>query len=107
MQITGRSRYELFLELEKPELEPLPTERFSISRWKKARVHIDYHVEVKKSYYSVPYRFIGKQVEVKYNDRIVAIYYDCKRIAGSGRPGCCPAFSQDPYQGREKDHNLA
>ncbi len=81
MQVTGRSRYELFVELEKNELKPLPKERFSLSQWKKARVHIDYHVEVKKSFYSVPYRLIGKQVEIKYNERVVEIYHDCKRIA--------------------------
>lgn len=85
MQVTGRSRYELFVELEKGQLKALPPERFSICRWKKAKVHIDYHVGAEKSYYSVPYRLIGEQVEIKYNERVVEIYHKGKRVASHVR----------------------
>lgn len=82
MAVTGKSRLELFQELEKPALRPLPAERFEIYNYKSpSKVHIDYHVEVEKSYYSVPYTFIGEPVEVKYNSRIVEIYNKRKRIA--------------------------
>ena len=81
MQITGRSRRELFEELERTELRPLPPVRFSVFSWKTAKVHIDYHVAVEKSYYSVPYSLIGKQVQIKHNERTVQVYYNGKRVA--------------------------
>jgi transposase len=49
------SRRALFESLERPVLRPLPSEPYVFSRWKKVRVHIDYHVEFDKHYYSVPY----------------------------------------------------
>jgi len=82
MAVTGKSRHELFMEIEKPALKSLPEERFEIYNYKApATVHIDYHVEVEKSYYSVPYTLIGETVEVKYNSRVVEVYYKNKRVA--------------------------
>jgi transposase len=62
-KMTGcrRSR---FLQLEKATLRPLPPRRYEFGEWRKAKVHPDYHIEVARSYYSVPYRFIGERVEV-------------------------------------------
>jgi transposase len=81
MQVTGRSRRELFVELEQPQLKALPADRFSLCAWKTAKVHIDYHVEVEKSYYSVPYRLIGRQVQIKYNEQTVHVYHDVACVA--------------------------
>ena len=44
------SRKSLFEELEKPALLPLPSRRFEIALWKKAKANIDYHVELEGSY---------------------------------------------------------
>lgn len=83
MAVTGKSRQELFEEIEKPALRPLPAERFEIYNYKSpAKLHIDYHIEVEKSYYSVPYTLIGETVDVKYNSRVVEIYHKRKRVAG-------------------------
>ena len=38
----------------------MPAARYAYAEWKKARVHIDYHVEVLEHYYSVPYALIKK-----------------------------------------------
>lgn len=82
MAVTGKSRRELFEEIEKPVLRPLPAERFEIYNYKPhSKLHIDYHVEVEKSYYSVPYTLIDKYVDVKYNSRVVEIYHKNRRIA--------------------------
>jgi transposase len=82
MAVTGKSRRELFEEIEKPVLRPLPVERFEIYNYKKpTKLHIDYHVEVEKSYYSVPYTLIGKYVDVKYNSRVVEVYHNNRRVA--------------------------
>ena len=55
MRHLGQSRRELFESLDKPALAPLPVQPYEFARWKKARVHIDYHVSFEKHYYSVPY----------------------------------------------------
>ncbi len=82
MRVTGKSRHDLFVEIEKPALRPLPAERFEIYNYKTpTKVHIDYHVEVQKSYYSVPYTLIGETVEVKYNSRVVQVYHKNRRVA--------------------------
>lgn len=82
MTVIGKSRLELFEEVEKPALKPLPEERFEIYNYKpSAKVHIDYHLEVEKSYYSVSYTLIGKTVAAKYNSQVVEIYYQNKRVA--------------------------
>jgi len=49
------SRATLFAQLDRPALHPLPATRYEFGEWKKVRVNIDYHVEVERHYYSVPY----------------------------------------------------
>jgi transposase len=86
MAVTGKSRRELFEEIEKPALRPLPAERFEIYNYKTpTKLHIDYHVEVEKSYYSVPYTLIGEYVDVKYNSRVVEVYHNKRRVASHVR----------------------
>ena len=53
------SRRSLFEQLDRPALRPLPAERYVFAQWKKARVNIDYHVEVERHYYSVPHALVG------------------------------------------------
>lgn len=77
----GKSRYDLFLELDKPALKPLPEERYVMSQWKKAKVHIDYHVDVARTYYSVPYTLIGREVDISYTSSRIEIYHKGKRVA--------------------------
>ena len=43
-------------------LAPLPSEPFEYAEWKTAKVHPDYHVEVDKTFCSVPHRLIGRRV---------------------------------------------
>jgi len=81
MQIVKKSREQLFNEIEKPALKKLPSNKFELYNFKKAKVHIDYHIELKGNYYSVPYKYLHKYVEVKYNDLTVQIYCEGKRLA--------------------------
>src|SRR5208337_1910506 len=75
----GQYSCDLFLEIDKPALRPLPKERYTITAWKKATVHIDYHVDVEKTHYSVPYTLIGQEVDVSYTSSMVEIYHRGKR----------------------------
>jgi transposase len=85
MALINKSRYDLFVESEKAALKPLPTERFVIASWITAKVHIDYHVAVEKTYYSVPYTLIGQSVDIRYTGSVVEIYHKSKRVASHMR----------------------
>ena len=76
------SRRELFDNIEKQVLKPLPKERYAIKQCKELTVQFNYHVELREDrhYYSVPWQLKGKRVRVVYDDRNVAIYYDNVRI---------------------------
>jgi transposase len=75
------TRAELFEQLDRPALKPLPAEPFAFFEWKKARVHPDYHVEIDRHYYSVPYWHVHEQVEVRVSSATVEIFLRGKRIA--------------------------
>lgn len=97
MRQYGKSRRELFMELEKHRLASLPQTRFSIGYWSKAKVHIDYHVSVDKSFYSVPYTLIGKPVDIKRTAHQVTVYHDGEVVARHIRTLKRGQYITDPH----------
>jgi transposase len=85
MKHLGRSRSELFEELDRPALKPLPDEPYEFALWKQTTVHIDYHVEFRKHYYSVPHLLIGEQVFLRVTEHIVEIFHKRRRVASHTR----------------------
>ena len=85
MQHLGASRRELYERLDRPVLKPLPAERYQLAEWKPCRVSIDYHVEIDKNYYSVPYQLVGELVEARFTSTIVEVYFKSKRVASHRR----------------------
>ncbi len=85
MQKLGVSRRDLFERLDKPALQPLPNERYAISEWKWCRVNIDYHVEVDRNYYSVPYQLLHERVEACFTTTTVEVYFKDRRVASHRR----------------------
>jgi transposase len=81
MKNIDATRRELFERLDKPALAPLPTGRYEYAEWKTAKVNIDYHIAVEKHFYSVPFQFVGKQVEVRSTASSVEVIYKNRRIA--------------------------
>ena len=79
------SRKSLFIELDKPALRPLPHARYEFAEWKKATVNIDYHVEVDKHRYSVPYQLVRKKIDVRSTQTTVEIFLSGKRVASHRR----------------------
>jgi transposase len=75
------TRRELFETIDKPSLLPLPQTRYQYAEWKKARVHIDYHIEVDGHFYSVPCQLVRKQVEVRLRAQTMEVLYKGNRIA--------------------------
>lgn len=92
----GKSRYDLYLALDLPALKALPARPYRLRRFKIARVNVDYHVEVGKSYYSVPYQLIGKVMEIRYSQTLVEIFYNNKRITIHARLHQAGAYSTQP-----------
>jgi transposase len=79
---TRRSRFE---QLERPAMKALPLRAYEFGEWRKAKVHPDYHVEVGRAYYSVPYRFIGERVDVRLTAQGVEIFHSGTLIAAHAR----------------------
>lgn len=72
-------------ELEKPHLKPLPSTRYEIVVWKKAKLHPDCHVVFGEAYYSAPHRLIGQELLVRATAERVEIYYQHERVATHSR----------------------
>jgi len=71
---TGQQPLALFQLAEENELKPLPMTPFEIVTWHRAKVALDCHIQVANTLYSVPYRYVGKQVDVKLGTKVVEVY---------------------------------
>lgn len=80
MKKFNKSRKELFEELDKPNALPLPQKRYEFALWKQARVQLNYHVSFEEHYYSVPYTFIHKVVDMRGSGEIIEIFHKGERI---------------------------
>ena len=75
------SRLSVFKETEQPVLRPLPPTRYECAEWKQVRAGMDYHVEYDKHFYSVPYQYAGKRLELRATANVVEVFCDHERIA--------------------------
>ncbi len=77
------TRNQEFPALEKQYLQPLPKNSYCLKAFKRLTVQKMGHICLSedKHYYSVPYRFRGKRVEVQYTGHTVEVYFDRERIA--------------------------
>lgn len=76
-RIHGTTRQQvgkMFVEVEKPALSPLPASRFACFQEAKRIVHRDGHVEVGRAYYSVPVEYVGREVWVRWDGRVVRVF---------------------------------
>jgi len=96
MRRYGKSRRELFEEIERDTLKPLPSQRFAYAEWTKAKVNIDYHVEIGRSYYSVPYRFVGEIIEARIGASTIEIFVGGERIAAHARSMRRGTYTTEP-----------
>lgn len=78
-------RQSYFENIDKPALQPLPSAPYEFALWKKARVNIDYHVEVDMNYYSVPYQLAKEQVDVRLTASTVEVLFKGRRVASHRR----------------------
>jgi len=81
MKRLNKSRNTLFKELDEPYLQPLVANSYIYKEFKIATVNIDYHIELQAARYSVPFKYLGEKVEVRYSTSTVEIYHKSKLIA--------------------------
>jgi transposase len=81
MRGLGASRRSLFEQLDRPALIALPATDYEYAEWKRCRVGLDYHVEIAKHWYSVPYQLLRQEVEARITARTVEIFHKGKRVA--------------------------
>jgi len=85
MRRYGVSRRELFDRLDRPALRPLPGAPFIYAEWKKARLNIDYHVELDHHYYSAPHPLVHEVLEGRLTSTTVELFHRGERVASHAR----------------------
>jgi transposase len=96
MEQFGKSRRELFEELDRPALLPLPKHPYEFALWKTARVNIDYHISFDEHFYSVPSRLVHQKVEIRATERMVEIFHQGIQVAIHPRSAVLGRFSTQP-----------
>lgn len=98
------SRKSWYETLEKHALKTLPSKRYIFAQWKTLKVNIDYHVELEKNYYSVPYRLLREKVDVRFTTFTVEILHKGKRVtshtrlSGKGKRSTNPEHMPDAHR---------
>ena len=75
------SRRIVFNEEEKNKLIPLRYPRYQLSEWKTATVQLNYHIQVNRMYYSVPYEYVQSDVDIRVTKDLIEVYFKDMRIA--------------------------
>jgi transposase len=85
MRRLGVSRRDLFESIERSALRALPAQEYEYAEWRLARVGLDYHVEVKDFFYSVPHTLIRAEVDIRVTARTVEVFHRGLRVAAHQR----------------------
>ena len=84
-KLGGISRRELFERVERGALRPLPSTAYECAEWLERTVNTDYHVEVDKHWYSVPYELAHETVWARFTANTVEILHNNGRVASHVR----------------------
>jgi transposase len=91
------SRKSRFQELDFPLLKPLPTEKYEVSAWvAEQKIGPDYHMNIDKHAYSVPYRLVAEKVEARVTAKTVEVIYNNQRVAIHVRSNVIGGYTTDP-----------
>jgi len=72
---------EVFEKEEKARLILLPKEEFKLASVGTRKVYHDCHIYVDYNYYSVPFEYVGRQVEIELTRNLLKVYSQGKEIA--------------------------
>lgn len=76
-----KSRRELFELFDRPQAQALPERSYQYAEWRVATVNIDYHIEVERHYYSVPFRLLREKLDVRITAGTVEAFLKGERVA--------------------------
>jgi len=99
------TRKALFEKVDRPALKPLPRRRFEYAEWKKAKVNIDYHIEVDRHLYSVPFQLVKHHVDVRMTAGTIEVLFKNRRVAShqrSYRPGAFTTLTEHMPKSHQK-----
>ena len=74
------SRYSVFTNEEILFMQTLPAIPYEFSLWKTATVQLNYHVAFDNQYYSVPYAYVRKKVDIRSAKSLVEVFYQNTRV---------------------------
>ena len=77
----GASRRQLFEQLDKRALKPLPVAPYVYAEWKKCRARLDYHIAIDRHYYSVPHHLLKKELWARITAQTVEVFHVGQRVA--------------------------
>lgn len=75
------TRLSQFEVIDKPALKPLPQSPYVYAEFKKARLGIDYHIEVDRHYYSAPYHLVKESLEIRVTEHTIEVFHNNARVA--------------------------
>jgi transposase len=90
--------------IDRPAMIPLPAMRWNYMEHKKARVNIDYHIELDGRLYSVPYQLVRELMDVRYTVSVVEIFHQGKRVASHARLWTPKGSASTQQEHRPKSH---
>lgn len=95
------SRREVFEEVERPLLRPLPAEPFEVCEWVYGRkVQANCHVAYARNYYSVSHLLVGSTVDLRVTEGKVEVFSGGERVATHPR---FPSYARNRYSTRGSD----
>jgi transposase len=102
------TRQELFEQLDRPAMRPLPATRYEFATWTQPKVNIDYHCAVSQHYYSVPYQLVGHRLDVRITEHVVELFFHGRRVASHRRSHVKGGYStQDAHMPERHRAHLA
>lgn len=78
---TKKIPQEVFEQQEKQHLLKLPLESFNLIKVGTRKVYHDCHIYINHNYYSVPYKYVGKEVDIEIGKNLIKIYFNQEIIA--------------------------
>ena len=91
-----RSRRELFEALDRPAALPLPALPYEYAEWRKARVNVDYHLQIDRHFYSVPFQLIGQALDVRMTVAAIEVFNKGQRVVTHTRSSQPNAYTTVP-----------
>jgi transposase len=81
LRVVKKSRRELFETLDRPQALSLPARPYEYAEWYKARVQINYHIDIDRHHYSMPYQLLHERLDIRLTASVLEAYFEGKRVA--------------------------